>query len=163
MTSHTPESTCHPTRDTLLYDDENALVVLGIGNVLWADEGFGVRCVETLQREWTFAPHVDLIDGGTQGLYLIEHVQSATKLLIFDAIDYGLAPGTLMALLALAGVGCCVAMSMPQVHIVAYCADLGYGAALSWVLFALVASLAAISFWSSKYWVFYAGEKDIKR
>jgi hydrogenase maturation protease len=69
--------------------------VLGIGNVLWADEGFGVRCVETLQREWTFAPHVELIDGGTQGLYLIENVQSATRLLIFDAIDYGLAPGTL--------------------------------------------------------------------
>ncbi|MFT7724715.1 MAG: sugar ABC transporter permease [Roseateles sp.] len=36
--------------------------------------------------------------------------------------------------------------------------NLGYGAALSWVLFALVAALAAISFWSSKYWVFYAGE-----
>ena len=74
---------------------EEHIVVLGIGNVLWADEGFGVRCVETLQREWTFAPHVELIDGGTQGLYLIQNVQSATRLLIFDAIDYGLAPGTL--------------------------------------------------------------------
>lgn len=40
--------------------------------------------------------------------------------------------------------------------------NLGYGAALSWVLFALVAGLAALSFWSSKYWVFYAGEKDKK-
>ncbi|RTL39964.1 MAG: sugar ABC transporter permease [Burkholderiales bacterium] len=41
--------------------------------------------------------------------------------------------------------------------------NLGYGAALSWVLFALVAGLAAISFWSSKYWVFYAGEKEGKK
>jgi MFS family permease len=41
----------------------------------------------------------------------------------------GLSPNTLMALLVIAGVGCCVAMSMPQVHIVAYCGDLGYGAA----------------------------------
>ena len=41
----------------------------------------------------------------------------------------GLSPNALMALLALAGVACCVAMSMPQVHIVAYCADLGYGPA----------------------------------
>jgi oligogalacturonide transport system permease protein len=41
--------------------------------------------------------------------------------------------------------------------------NLGYGAALSWVLFALVASLSAISFWSSKYWVFYAGEKEQRR
>ena len=38
--------------------------------------------------------------------------------------------------------------------------NLGYGAALSWVLLALVALLSGISFWSSKYWVFYAGEKD---
>jgi hydrogenase maturation protease len=74
---------------------EEHIVVLGIGNVLWADEGFGVRCIEALQREWTFAPHVELIDGGTQGLYLLPNVQSATRLLIFDAIDYGLEPGTL--------------------------------------------------------------------
>jgi len=71
------------------------ILVLGIGNVLWADEGFGVRCVEALQREWTFADHVELMDGGTQGLYLLHNVQSASHLLIFDAIDYGLAPGTL--------------------------------------------------------------------
>ena len=38
--------------------------------------------------------------------------------------------------------------------------NLGYGAALSWVLFALVAGLSGIAFWSSRYWVFYAGEKD---
>lgn len=71
------------------------LCVLGIGNVLWADEGFGVRCIEALQRRYEFAPHVRLVDGGTQGLYLIQHVQEATHLLIFDAIDYGLPPGTL--------------------------------------------------------------------
>jgi MFS family permease len=41
----------------------------------------------------------------------------------------GLAPGTLQMLLAIAGLSCCVAMSMPQVHIVAYCGDLGYGVA----------------------------------
>jgi len=74
---------------------EKHILVLGIGNVLWADEGFGVRCVEALQREWTFADHVELMDGGTQGLYLLHNVQSASHLLIFDAIDYGLAPGTL--------------------------------------------------------------------
>ena len=72
-----------------------AITVLGIGNLLWADEGFGVRCIEALQQRYEFAPHVQLIDGGTQGLYLIQHVQQAGKLLIFDAIDYGLAPGTL--------------------------------------------------------------------
>jgi MFS family permease len=41
----------------------------------------------------------------------------------------GLSSGTIQTLLVVAGVACCVAMAMPQVHIVAYCADLGYGAA----------------------------------
>jgi len=40
----------------------------------------------------------------------------------------GLSPNAMTALLSVAGVACCVAMSMPQVHIVAYCGDLGYGA-----------------------------------
>lgn len=72
-----------------------AVLVLGIGNVLWADEGFGVRCVEALQARYSFAPQVQLVDGGTQGLYLVPQVSSATRLLILDAVDYGLAPGTL--------------------------------------------------------------------
>ena len=40
----------------------------------------------------------------------------------------GLSPNALLVLLCIAGLACCVAMSMPQVHIVAYCGDLGYGA-----------------------------------
>lgn len=73
----------------------NNIVVLGIGNVLWADEGFGVRCVEALQARYTFAEHVSLVDGGTQGLYLIPQVHGARRLIILDAVDYGLAPGKL--------------------------------------------------------------------
>jgi MFS family permease len=46
-----------------------------------------------------------------------------------SARPFGLAPNTAMLLLCIAGVACCTAMSMPQVHIVAYCGDLGYGAA----------------------------------
>ncbi len=86
---------CHHKGDTFDPQDFKHIVVLGIGNILWADEGFGVRCVEALQQRYEFAGHVDLIDGGTQGLYLVQHVQSADALLIFDAIDYGLAPGTI--------------------------------------------------------------------
>jgi MFS family permease len=47
-----------------------------------------------------------------------------------EARAAGLSPRALQWLLGLAGVGCCVAMSMPQVHIVAYCVDLGYGPAV---------------------------------
>ena len=70
-------------------------LVLGIGNLLWADEGFGVRAVAALNEGWEFPPEVTLMDGGTQGLYLLPHVQSARRILVFDAIDYGLEPGAL--------------------------------------------------------------------
>ena len=50
-----------------------------------------------------------------------------TRIAAERAATTGLSPRTLQWLLALAGVGCCVAMSMPQVHIVAYCVDLGFG------------------------------------
>lgn len=95
MSTIATQNDCHPKGDTFNPQDFKHIVVLGIGNILWADEGFGVRCVEALQQRYEFAEHVDLIDGGTQGLYLVQHVQSADALLIFDAIDYGLEPGTL--------------------------------------------------------------------
>lgn len=70
-------------------------LILGIGNVLWADEGFGVRCVEALAERWRFDPTVRIMDGGTQGLYLLPFLEEADRLVVFDAVDYGLAPGTL--------------------------------------------------------------------
>ena len=73
----------------------HSVLILGIGNVLWADEGFGVRCVETLNQRYEFPDNVKLMDGGTQGIYLVQHVQKADVLVVFDAIDYGLEPGTL--------------------------------------------------------------------
>jgi hydrogenase maturation protease len=74
------------------------VAVLGIGNVLWADEGFGVRAVEALHATYGFPETVELIDGGTQGLALGVYVESARRLLVLDAIDFGLAPGTLRVL-----------------------------------------------------------------
>lgn len=70
-------------------------LVLGIGNLLWADEGFGVRAVAAINDGWTFPEGVTLTDGGTQGLYLLPYVQEARRILVFDAIDYGLEPGAL--------------------------------------------------------------------
>ena len=55
-------------------------------------------------------------------------VSSQGKSFLRSERPLGLSPNALMVLLVIAGVGCCVAMSMPQVHIVAYCGDLGYGA-----------------------------------
>ncbi|MEO0569929.1 MAG: MFS transporter [Pseudomonadota bacterium] len=61
-----------------------------------------------------------------------------------DAVSYarshsaGFSPRFLMWLLGLAGVGCCVAMSMPQVHIVALCVDLGFGAVVGGQMLSLM-------------------------
>ena len=70
-------------------------LVLGIGNVLYADEGFGVRAVEALNARYTFPDGVRVMDGGTQGIFLLPWVRSANRLLIFDAVDFGMAPATL--------------------------------------------------------------------
>jgi MFS family permease len=59
-----------------------------------------------------------------------EALQTSAAAAALRARETGLSNTTLLWLLALAGIGCCVAMSMPQVHIVAYCVDLGYGPAV---------------------------------
>ncbi|KAA8609926.1 hydrogenase expression protein [Salipiger aestuarii] len=69
-------------------------LILGIGNVLWADEGFGVRCVEHLADRLAYGDDVTVLDGGTQGLYLLPFLEEADVLVVFDAVDYGMPPGT---------------------------------------------------------------------
>lgn len=73
----------------------NRTLILGIGNILWADEGFGVRATEAFHARFETGPEVTVLDGGTQGLYLVQFVEACDQLLVFDAIDYGLEPGTL--------------------------------------------------------------------
>ena len=57
----------------------------------------------------------------------------------------GLSPGALLVLLSIAGFACCVAMSMPQVHLVAYCADLGYGPARGAQMLSLMLGCGIVS------------------
>ena len=75
-----------------LFTAENT--VLGIGNTILSDEGFGVRVVEYLQKNFTFPENVNLIDGGTLGVELTHFVTGTQRLLIIDSIDGGVAPGT---------------------------------------------------------------------
>src|SRR5690242_12662240 len=67
----------------------------------------------------------------------------ATALAAQDSL--GLSPNALQALLCVAGLACCVAMSMPQVHIVAYCGDLGYGPARGAEMLSLMLGFGIIS------------------
>lgn len=74
------------------------LTVLGVGNILWADEGFGVRCVEHFHRAFRPMPRSQVLDGGTLGMYLLDTFTSTKDLLIFDCADLKAAPGTMKVL-----------------------------------------------------------------
>lgn len=70
---------------------------------------------------------------------------SATTAVQGTEAALGLKPATVQTLLIVAGIGCCVAMSMPQVHIVAYCGDLGYGPARGAEMLALMLAFGIVS------------------
>src|SRR5207237_8551052 len=62
-----------------------------------------------------------------------------------SALPFGMSPAKAQALLCIAGTACCVAMAMPQVHIVAYCGDLGYGVARGAEMLSLMMAFGVIS------------------
>ena len=68
--------------------------VLGIGNVILTDEGFGVRVVEYLDAHYEFPENVQLVDGGTLGIELTQYVTGTKRLLVIDSINGGAEPGT---------------------------------------------------------------------
>ena len=70
-----------------LFTAENT--VLGIGNIILSDEGFGVRVVEYLEKNFTFPDNVNLIDGGTLGVELTHFITGTKRLLIIDSINGG--------------------------------------------------------------------------
>ncbi len=62
-----------------------------------------------------------------------------------STLPFGLSMNAAQTLLCIAGVACCVAMAMPQVHIVAYCGDLGYGAARGAQMLSLMLACGIVS------------------
>ncbi|MEW6293499.1 MAG: HyaD/HybD family hydrogenase maturation endopeptidase [Pseudomonadota bacterium] len=73
-------------------------VVLGVGNVILADEGVGVRVIEALERDYTVPEGVTVIDAGTSGMEMLEDMSDLDFLLVVDAIAAGKAPGELVQL-----------------------------------------------------------------
>jgi MFS family permease len=69
----------------------------------------------------------------------------AVRLITPSHASLGMSPGALQILLSIAGFCCCVAMSMPQVHIVAYCGDLGYGVEHGAQILSLMLGLGIVS------------------
>jgi hydrogenase maturation protease len=72
------------------------IVVVGVGNLIHADDGLGVHALKRLERDSRLPGDVSLIDGGTFGIELLAYVTDATHLLLLDAVDVGEAPGALI-------------------------------------------------------------------
>lgn len=73
-------------------------VVLGVGNLILADEGVGVRVVEALVRDYRLPEGVVAIDGGTSGMEMLEDLSHLDLLIVVDAIAAGQPPATLVKL-----------------------------------------------------------------
>jgi len=74
--------------------DAPRVVVIGAGNPLLGDDGFGLVVLTALVDGWVLPPDVELVDGGTWGMSLLPAIESAGALIIIDAIDVGWPPGT---------------------------------------------------------------------
>jgi MFS family permease len=71
--------------------------------------------------------------------------EAAPGITVGPSLPFGLTPRAATVLLCIAGLACCMAMSMPQVHIVAYCGDLGYGAARGAEMLSLMLACGIVS------------------
>ncbi|MCI6099678.1 MAG: HyaD/HybD family hydrogenase maturation endopeptidase [Selenomonas sp.] len=82
--------------DDVLFQSD--VTILGIGNVILRDEGFGVRVAEYLDAHYDFPENVQIVDGGTLGIELTQFVTGTKKLLVIDSINGHAAPGTRFAI-----------------------------------------------------------------
>lgn len=75
-----------------------AILVLGVGNLLLRDEGFGVHAVRRFAQDYTVSPNVQVIDGGTAGLSLLQAILDASHIIVADVARMGTEPGTIARL-----------------------------------------------------------------
>jgi hydrogenase maturation protease len=74
------------------------ILVLGLGNILLSDEGVGVRVVEALQERYRIPDGVDVVDGGTSGMDMLDMIANRDHLIVIDAVNTGEPPTTVLRL-----------------------------------------------------------------
>ena len=67
-------------------ENNEHIMILGVGNILFTDEGFGVRVIEKLQERYVIEGNVSIVDGGVLGLNLLGTINEADRLIVIDAI-----------------------------------------------------------------------------
>lgn len=76
-------------------DPSRKILILGVGNILYADEGVGVRAVERLLETYDFSDNVTLMDGGNLGMRLMQPLMDSDYCIVLDAVLGGDQPGTI--------------------------------------------------------------------
>jgi hydrogenase maturation protease len=71
-------------------------LVLGAGNLLLSDEGFGVHFVRHLEKHYPLPPWVELVDAGTLGLMIAHKLEEASRVYIIDTVFAEGAPGKVL-------------------------------------------------------------------
>ena len=74
------------------------VMILGIGNILFSDEGFGIRVVERLQERYTLSENILVVDGGVLGVNLLGVISQPNNLIVVDAIRNNGKPGDMYRL-----------------------------------------------------------------
>lgn len=69
------------------------ITILGVGNILYSDDGVGVRVVEKLEAEYNFSDEVTIVDGGVLGINLLGVISNAGRLIVVDTVLNNGAPG----------------------------------------------------------------------
>ena len=64
----------------------NKVIILGVGNILFSDEGFGIRVIEKIQKKYSFPDDVAVVDGGVLGLNLLGTISECEYLIVVDVI-----------------------------------------------------------------------------
>ena len=77
---------------------ETEILLLGVGNLLYGDEGVGVHAVRHLEAEYELSSNVRLVDGGTAGQYLMPTLSEAKRVIVMDTVRGGQEPGTIYRL-----------------------------------------------------------------
>lgn len=73
---------------------KKSIGIMGLGNLLLSDEGFGVHCIQYLEKNYQLPENVEVIDGGTGGILLAPFIEEHDELYVIDVVDIEDAPGS---------------------------------------------------------------------
>ena len=76
-------------------ETEKKIGILGVGNLIVGDEGFGVHTVQYLEQNYEFPDNVVIKDGGTAGIYMSPFLEECDPVFVIDVVDIDAEPGSM--------------------------------------------------------------------